>query len=147
MVGVERWRMKTLKDRPRLLGSQRTTVAYLTRRPRPANLPQTRLPFERHIFTVTAAVTLDREEDELDHHLVLSVGTCTMIAETPASLCTKGGTAYRRKQMNAARNRARICTRAHVTGVAFFDFLHGQTAVAPNGIELHPVLGFSCLSG
>jgi hypothetical protein len=28
-----------------------------------------------------------------------------------------------------------------VTGVGFFDFLHGQTGVAPNGIELHPVLG------
>jgi len=33
-----------------------------------------------------------------------------------------------------------------VTGVAFFDFLHGQTGVAPNGIELDPVLGFACLS-
>jgi Putative Ig domain len=27
-----------------------------------------------------------------------------------------------------------------VAGVGFFDFLHGQTGVAPNGIELHAVL-------
>lgn len=27
-----------------------------------------------------------------------------------------------------------------ISGVGFFDFLHGQTGVAPNGIELHPVL-------
>jgi hypothetical protein len=27
-----------------------------------------------------------------------------------------------------------------VTGVGFFDHLHGQTGVAPNGIELHPLL-------
>jgi hypothetical protein len=27
-----------------------------------------------------------------------------------------------------------------VTGVGFFDFQHGQTGVAPNGIELHSVL-------
>ena len=27
-----------------------------------------------------------------------------------------------------------------VTGVGFFDYLHGQRGVAPNGIELHPVL-------
>src|SRR5260370_29474065 len=27
-----------------------------------------------------------------------------------------------------------------VTGVGFFDFLHGQTGAAPSGIELHPVL-------
>jgi hypothetical protein len=34
-----------------------------------------------------------------------------------------------------------------VTGVAFFDFDHGQTGVAPNAIELDPILGFRCLSG
>jgi hypothetical protein len=33
-----------------------------------------------------------------------------------------------------------------VTGVAFFDFPHGQTGVAPNAIELHPILGFRCLT-
>jgi hypothetical protein len=33
-----------------------------------------------------------------------------------------------------------------VTGVAFFDFKHGQTGVAPNAIELHPILGFRCLA-
>jgi hypothetical protein len=26
--------------------------------------------------------------------------------------------------------------------VGFFDFLHGQTGVAPNGIELHPLVLF-----
>jgi hypothetical protein len=35
---------------------------------------------------------------------------------------------------------------AGTTGLAFFDFLHGQTGMAPNGIELQPVLGFACLS-
>ena len=32
------------------------------------------------------------------------------------------------------------------TGVAFFDFPHGQTGVARNAIELHPLLGFRCLA-
>src|SRR5207244_927391 len=27
-----------------------------------------------------------------------------------------------------------------LTGVGMFDFLHGQTGVAPNGIELHPII-------
>ena len=31
--------------------------------------------------------------------------------------------------------------------IAFFDFDHGQTGVAPNAIELHPILRFKCLSG
>lgn len=36
-----------------------------------------------------------------------------------------------------------------MTGVGFFDVIHGQTGVAPNGIELHPVVSFSgsCGSG
>jgi hypothetical protein len=29
---------------------------------------------------------------------------------------------------------------AMITGVGFFDTIHGQAGVAPNGIELHPVL-------
>ena len=32
-------------------------------------------------------------------------------------------------------------TKVRITGVGFFDRLHGQTGGAPNGIELHPVLG------
>ena len=31
---------------------------------------------------------------------------------------------------------------ATITGVAFFDDLHRQRGVAPNGIELHPLLSF-----
>jgi hypothetical protein len=27
----------------------------------------------------------------------------------------------------------------------FFDYNHGQTGVAPNAIELHPILAFRCL--
>jgi hypothetical protein len=34
-----------------------------------------------------------------------------------------------------------------VVGVGFFDFIHGQTGVAPNGIELHPVLGMCFAAG
>jgi hypothetical protein len=34
-----------------------------------------------------------------------------------------------------------------VIGVGFFDLIHGQTGVAPNGIELHPVLDITFLDG
>jgi hypothetical protein len=47
--------------------------------------------------------------------------------------------------MAIARQRIRLCARARIAGVAFFDFDHGQTGVAPNAIELHPILGFRCL--
>jgi hypothetical protein len=91
-------------------------------------------------------VTLDRSEDDGDLHLVLQSGASHMIAESPSPACTARATAYRRRQMRNARRAARICARARVSGVAFFDFKHGQTGLAPNGIELHPILGFACLA-
>ena len=140
--------MKTLGDRPSLLPARKTTIKYLTSRAAPEGLPQTRLPFERRVYTVTAAVTLVRPEDDGDFHLVLQDGAGrTMIAESPLGSCGRSATPHRQRQIAAARARVRLCPRATVTGVAFFDFQHGQTGVAPNAIELHPILGFSCSSG
>jgi hypothetical protein len=145
--GVERWSIKTLKDRPRLLPARAATVAKLTRVRTPPVLPaKRRLASERRIYSVVASVTLKPEAD-LDYHLVLRTDGRTMIAEAPLGRCISGATAARRKQMLAARKAVRECATARVVGVGFFDYRHGQTGVAPNGIELHPVLGFACLSG
>jgi hypothetical protein len=38
-----------------------------------------------------------------------------------------------------------VSAKVRVTGVGFFDKIHGQTGAAPNGIELHPVLGIEFL--
>jgi hypothetical protein len=142
--GAERWTVKTLQDRPRLLPVRRVTLAYLVSRPAPRSLPTTRLPFERHVFRVTAAATLVRPEDDGDLHLVLSDGNRTMIVESPSAGCTTRATPIRRRQMARARAAVRVCAKATITGVAFFDFKHGQTGVAPNAIELHPILAFAC---
>jgi hypothetical protein len=145
--GVERWTVKTLQDRPVLIPAEPTTIAFLTSRPAPASLPDTRLPFERHIFTVIARVVLIRHESDDDFHVVLTDGKRTMITESPAPTCDSRAFPVRQAQMAAARRALRVCSRARVTGVAFFDFEHGQSGVAPNAIELHPILGFRCLSG
>jgi hypothetical protein len=145
--GVERWTVKTLQDRPHLLRARKTTIHYLITRPAPSPLPDMRLPFERHVFTVVAAVVLVRPEEDSDLHLVLQQDGNHMIAESPAPYCDSRATPTRRRQMRVARSRVRLCARARVTGVAFFDYDHGQTGVASNAIELHPVLGFRCLSG
>ena len=144
--GVERWTVKTLQDRPRLLPMRDTTIAFLTNRPAPNSLPETRLPFERHIYRIHAAVTLVRHEDDSDLHVVVrDAKGRTMITEAPLPACATRATALRRKQMGVARAAVRVCAHAVVTGVAFFDFQHGQTGVAPNAIELHPILAFRCL--
>jgi hypothetical protein len=147
LCGVERWTVKTLQDRPTLLPVQATTLHFLVTRPAPSYLPTTRLPFERHVYRVTAAVTLVRHEADDDFHFVLRVGSDHMIAEAPEPACTAGATPVRRQQMATVRVSVHLCARASITGVAFFDFQHGQTGVAPNAIEFHPILGFRCLSG
>jgi hypothetical protein len=145
--GVERWTVKTLQDRPRLLPPRRTTVHFLITRPRPGYLPHTRLPFEHRVYTVVAAVVLVRHEDDSDVHVVIQQGGDHMITEVPSLSCDRRATLLRRRQMMVARSHVRLCNRARVTGVAFFDTDHGQTGVAPNAIELHPILGFTCLTG
>jgi hypothetical protein len=139
--------VKTLQDRPRLRPTRAATVAHLVSLPRPSFLPDTRLPFERNVFSVVTAVTLVRPEADQDLHLLLRRGPNHMIAEAPSPSCTTRATPLRRRQMANARRLVRLCARARVVGVAFWDFFHGQTGVAPNAIELHPILGFACLSG
>jgi hypothetical protein len=147
LCGVERWKVKTLQDRPSLLAVQTTTISSLISQPKPSPLPGERAPFERHQFKVTAQVTKVISEADGDKHVVLqdNAGN-TMIAEAPTSDCNSGATAYRRNQMAQARAAVSVCAKAEVMGVAFFDFFHHQTGVAPNEIELHPILAFKCLT-
>lgn len=145
--GVDRWGIKTLKDRPRLMRARSTTIAHLISLRRPRRYPPpARLPIEHQIFTVVAAVTLVQPETDLDNHVYLASGPSAMITETPSPICMAGANPYRRRQMANSRRVARVCPRARVTGVAFFDHINGQTwGAAPNAIELHPVLDFACL--
>ena len=145
--GIERWRVKTLQDRPHLIPARWTSVSHLVGLTPPRSVPATRLPFERHLYSVIAAVTLVRQEADQDLHLVLQRGSKHMIAEAPnAPFCTANATVYRKRQMASARAKVQLCPRAHVVGVAFWDYFHHQTGVAPNAIELHPILGFDCLT-
>jgi hypothetical protein len=144
--GSERWKVKTLQDKPDLRSTKTKTVAYLVTRPKPSPLPAGRASFERNVLTVTAAVTQVIPEDDGDLHLVLDDGLGnTMIAEAPNATCDRDATTVRRNQMAEARAAVKVCGNAEIKGVAFFDFFHNQTGVAPNEIELHPILGFRCL--
>jgi hypothetical protein len=70
-----------------------------------------------------------------------------MIAEAPSPGCFARAKLVRKVQMLVARRAVRVCRRAEVTGVAFFDYFHGQIGVAPNAIELHPILKLLWLGG
>ena len=144
----DRWAVKTLQDRPHLLPARTTTVHFLITRPAPSNLPATRLPFEHRVFTVIAAVVLVRAEADSDLHVVLQSGGNHMITEAPSPSRDRSCDAVPAPtDASSAEPRPALRSSARVTGVAFFDFPHGQTGVAPNAIELHPILVFRCLSG
>jgi len=93
-----------------------------------------------------------KQEDDSDYHLELSdAGGRTMIAELPAPECVGASSPFLPdiRAVRAAFTAAfhpttasfqRVAVAVHVTGVGFFDFKHGQSGVAPNAIELHPIL-------
>ena len=156
--GVERWPVKTGTD-PDATSVRRniipTSIANLRSIPAPRPLPQASrvAPVEETIFSVPATLTAFKEEDDSDYHLVLSdEAGRTMIAEIPAINCFSGSTfatemMFARQVFDshllAGRSFQHIAIPVEVTGIGFFDFLHGQTGVAPNGIELHPVLSIN----
>jgi hypothetical protein len=114
-------------------------------RPKPA--PKDRSNFERHIYSVEAAVTDVLQEADKDLHVVLEDGPAHMVAESPnAPFCSVDATVYRKKQMANARDKVRICAHARIVGFVFWDRPHNVTGRAPNSIELHPILDFACLS-
>ena len=153
--GTERWFVKTGTDSTSSkvnLTPALATIAYLRSlpAPNPATLPpSTRVPPVEETTYELKDVTLVeiKLETDLDYHLVLSDGKSTMIAEVPYPGCARSGPMA--CAITHARARADTLSPTGfftpvnqpvtVIGVGFWDFIHGQSGVAPNGIELHPV--------
>ena len=98
-------------------------------------------------------------EDDHDIHLVIAVPSApskTMLTEFPDTTCNGASISPKKGKMASARSAiiaacgqpsssdfTDLSGRATLPAVGFFDIPHGQTGVAPNAIELHPVLKFS----
>lgn len=157
--GTERWPVKTLTDDDR--GNIRfdapvdVTVGDLVAIPRPDSQPpqSNRIePTELTVFKVRARLVLIKKEKDSDFHLVLADPDdpeTTMIAEVPKETCAQGS--HHEAEFKALQAKLRPLLGSNVDklvsieGVGFFDFLHNQTGVAKNGIELHPVLSITFL--
>jgi hypothetical protein len=162
--GVERWSVKTGTDADsgliNLNSTTQTTISYLTSLPQPSTLPSNNRiqPTETTVYQLHDTLTVYKLETDSDYHLVLDDGSGhTMIVEIPDPACV-GSTSPLLSRIQTARSEfdARYTPNGSfqtanvpvtVTGVGFFDFLHGQTGVAPNGIELHAVLDIQFGSG
>jgi len=155
--GVERWSVKTGTDadagKINLQSTTPATIAALTAIPAPANLPPNNrvAPTETTVYQVHATLTEYKLEADSDYHLILQDSSGrTMIAEIPDPACVGSASPLltsiqkARAEFDAKYSPTGSFQTANVpvtvTGVGFFDFLHGQTGVAPNGIELHAVL-------
>ncbi|HSS50264.1 MAG TPA: hypothetical protein VLX28_15105, partial [Thermoanaerobaculia bacterium] len=108
-------------------------------------------PFETTVWVLNATLTQYKLESDSDYHLVLSDASGnTLIAEIPLPACVGSGSPFlsgitnARTEFNARFTPTTSFQTANIpvriVGVGMFDFLHGQTGVAPNGIEIHPVL-------
>jgi len=158
--GAWRWGVKTLTDpgagQVDLTPRQRQVDA-LRALPAPAMLSGAlgRTAAERVTYAVRARLLYVKEEADSDFHVVIADprNGATMIAEIPDSACAQGSRVrariagaraafIRRFGMPSTTHFARIpgSPLATVTGVLFFDEIHGQKGVAPNGVELHPVI-------
>lgn len=147
--GFERWPVKTGADAEwQLVDSipTPTTVAELIQVPRPVGpfLSDARLvPIERLTFLLRARLVRVIAEDDKDIHIVirdLEIDSLTMVVEVPAPDCTSNPTLA--VQFSAARQALRGVSRngvIEIVGVGYFDFLHGQSGMAANGLEIHPV--------
>jgi hypothetical protein len=158
--GVFRWSVKTGTDAAAASVSQSsttpTTIAAQDAIPQPGSLPSaSRLaPVETTVYSIDATLTLYKLETDSDYHLVASDGSGhTMIAEIPDPACVGSGSPFA-ASVRSARSMfdARFTATStfqtagvpvHIRGAGFWDEIHGQTGVAPNGIELHPILGIS----
>ena len=170
--GVQRWHIKTLDDAyvttinwtPKLV-SVSTAAGW----PVPAGYDQyndtTRYaPYETQAYRIRATLVGWKTESDHDFHMVIADPNNpgkTMIIEPPDPACSDAcasnfGNYYssvRQKLVNCFGQPPTSFTNfpagitVDVTGVPLFDALHGQTGVAPNGIELHPLLSVDFISG
>jgi hypothetical protein len=155
--GVERWSVKTGTDadigKVNVSSQSSNTIVTMRGWTAPSPIPANNRvsPFETTVWVFNATLTQYKLESDSDYHLILSDASGnTLIAEIPLPACVGSGSPFlsgitnARTEFNARFTPTSSFQTANIpvriVGVGMFDFLHGQTGVAPNGIELHPVL-------
>jgi hypothetical protein len=170
--GVQRWHIKTLGDAyvktinwtPKIVN-----VDDLIAAPVPTNYDEyndtTRYaPYETQTYRVRGTFVGWKIESDHDYHIVIADinhPSDTMIIEPPDPTCSSACDGGFANYFSTARTKMTTCFGqpptsftnlpsgivVDVTGVGFFDALHGQTGAPSNGIEIHPVLSISFVSG
>src|SRR5258708_128861 len=104
-----------------------------------------------------ATMAFFKLEADADYHIVVQdENGNTMVTEIPCPCCVAGGSPFAAGIANArqefdARFTATtfftpVTVPVQITGVGFFDFIHGQTGLGPDGIVLHSILDIKFLN-
>ena len=162
--GSERWNIKTGTDSTAssvsLVPRSNTIAALVSLSPAGGGTSRSS-PTETTIWELKdVTLSMIKLESDSDYHIVLSDGSHTMVAEIPYPDCAVGSAwscfisrvrAEIDAQISVSSSPKYPSLTVTVRGVGFFDFNHGQTGVAPNAIELHPILeicfGQGCTPG
>jgi hypothetical protein len=154
--GIERWAVKTLTD-PEAnavkLSPVDSTIAKLVAFPAPVSPTDRIAPVETTTYRLKVIMDSFKQEADSDIHLAVhDAAGHSMIVEFPSPSCDQGSLvaakiktardAFVKKAGQPTSSFRNISGTATVEGVGFFDKLHGQRGVAPNGIELHPATSF-----
>lgn len=153
--GVERQELKVGRDSEASkvpLTPKPTTIAALSAYANDTS-PYRVAPVETTVWRISAHLTDYKAEDDSDYHLVIrDAQGRSMIAELADPGCAQGSPWLRQitsvrsafdAHLHATSSFRTTDIPVTVTGVGFFDFDHGQRGVAPNAVELHPVLSIT----
>lgn len=156
--GKERWDVKSLNDKNADKIDTNDLIVSVKALSEIPNLSKvyknaTRMHVEMKTFTIICVVKKVIKEDDGDYHLIVSdtgFSNNQMIVEiiNPHYANPKYYSLINQARENLIyyqRKKQLINNTFKITGVAFFDIPHNQGGVAPNYIELHPVLKFSKL--
>lgn len=156
--GKERWSIKTLTDRDTAYidfdNIIETTVSEQCDLPKPSKIKnKPRLKTERTVYELVGYVTDYKIENDRDYHVVIEDPDTgeTMVVEIVDPDCPdiintsryetfKEVRSWFKKHFNPTSSFKTKRAKVRLTGVGFFDFIHGQRGMAPNGREIHPVL-------
>lgn len=149
-------------DGGELVKAMNTTIAKLHKQQWPFEWATNKFPQKwtytyRHgqaeftLWRLKTRIMEKKNEADEDYHLVLRTGSREMIAEIPSPDCVEDTPEPLRSMIIQAREdfdtwyaaqspKKNMNKKIVLTGIGFFDRVHGGTGQAHNGIELHPVI-------
>lgn len=158
--GIERWKIKSLSDADTVFVNftsiKKSSVHEQVNLTAPIGKLGSRLASEVTNYSIDCYIIGFKKEDDKDIHIIIEdINTDeTMVIEIVSPDCKDVQNTSRKEQMKnlliwfnnnigtprttfTFLNKHKLVT---ITGIGFWDNLHGQKGMAENGREIHPVL-------